>query len=175
MTDTSECAVDICHDAACRKGWCSKHYQRWRKHGNPLITGSRWDGHELVSLRQCSIEKCTDPVLALDLCSMHYQRRLAHGDPLIVLKPGPAPIDSDNYFTQHKRVARARGNPCRCEHCGTTEPDRAYDWAFNHVGDRQNVQDYIRLCRSCHRKFDDTPQKQEQLAAARRAWKGGGA
>lgn len=173
MTDTHECSVSDCHDPRRRLQWCSKHYQRWRKHGDPLALKSRWDDHELVSLGSCSVDECEDPVLALKLCSKHYQRQQAHGDPLVVLKMGPARIDTDNYSTQHKRVTKDRGQPQRCEHCGTSDPELQYGWAFNHVGDRQNVADYIRLCRSCHWKFDFTPEALEQLARARAArWEG---
>jgi hypothetical protein len=176
MTDTHECVVPECHDTAKRRKWCGKHYQRWLKHGDPLAVNSRWDGHEPVSLKSCSVGECDDPVLALGWCSKHYQRWQAHGDPLVVLKMGPVRIDTDNYFTQHKRVTKDRGQPQRCEHCGTSDPDLRYDWAFNHEGDRQNVADYIRLCRSCHWKFDFIPERLEQLARARTSTrKGGGA
>ena len=32
------CAVDNCEDRAYGKGFCRLHYQRWRKHGDPLKT-----------------------------------------------------------------------------------------------------------------------------------------
>lgn len=174
MTDTNECAVDGCHESAKRRGWCGRHYQRWLKHGDPLAVKTRWDEHVLVSLSSCSVDGCDDPVLALRLCSKHYQRQQAHGDPLVVLSPGPSPKPSENYFTQHKQVAAARGRPTCCEHCGTSDQRKTYDWAFNHVGDCKNPDDYLRLCRSCHRHFDETPEKLAQLARARAA-KGGGA
>lgn len=37
MTPTKvECAIDICQREPKARGWCDMHYQRWRKHGNPL-------------------------------------------------------------------------------------------------------------------------------------------
>lgn len=54
----------------------------------------------------------------------------------------------------HRRVERRRGKPQRCEGCGTTDPSLTYDWA-NQTGQYDVVEDYQRLCRSCHRKNDD--------------------
>lgn len=54
----------------------------------------------------------------------------------------------------HRRVERRRGTPQLCEECGTTDPSLTYDWA-NQTGQYDVVDDYRRLCRSCHRKFDD--------------------
>lgn len=30
-----QCSIDDCHPVAIVRGWCHKHYERWRKHGNP--------------------------------------------------------------------------------------------------------------------------------------------
>jgi hypothetical protein len=38
------CAVRGCRDDARTKGWCSKHYQRFVKHGDPLITQKAANG-----------------------------------------------------------------------------------------------------------------------------------
>ncbi len=32
------CRIDGCARTACKREWCSKHYQRWLKHGDPLVT-----------------------------------------------------------------------------------------------------------------------------------------
>lgn len=34
------CAIDGCSKLAYLRGWCSPHYQRWRRHGDPLGGGS---------------------------------------------------------------------------------------------------------------------------------------
>lgn len=36
MADAT-CSVDGCEKRRCSRGWCSMHYARWRKHGNPLV------------------------------------------------------------------------------------------------------------------------------------------
>jgi hypothetical protein len=57
------------------------------------------------------------------------------------------------YDALHAWVVRWRGRPQRCEHCGTTE-DKQYDWANVDHHYRRNLKDWIRLCRSCHRRHD---------------------
>lgn len=61
--------------------------------------------------------------------------------------------DAAGYQALHLRVARLRGTPQCCEHCGTSDPTTSYDWA-NMTGDYANPVDYKRLCRSCHHKYD---------------------
>ena len=31
------CSIENCRRHATARGWCSKHYQRWRKHGSPTV------------------------------------------------------------------------------------------------------------------------------------------
>lgn len=40
------CKIDGCDDEAYGHGWCSKHYQRWRKTGDPLQVRDRPSGGE---------------------------------------------------------------------------------------------------------------------------------
>jgi hypothetical protein len=61
--------------------------------------------------------------------------------------------DSATYGAFHKRVKAARGAPSACEQCGTSDPSKTYDWA-NLTGNYQDVNDYARMCRSCHRGYD---------------------
>lgn len=58
-----------------------------------------------------------------------------------------------SYFALHARVRVARGKPQHCEECGTTDPEKAYDWA-NLTGNYEDINDYARLCRSCHVRKD---------------------
>lgn len=64
--------------------------------------------------------------------------------------------DAAGYDAMHKRVAVRRGQPSSCEICGTTDPERVYDWA-NLTGRFEDPDDYARMCRSCHRLHDGAP------------------
>lgn len=56
------------------------------------------------------------------------------------------------YAAAHYRVVSKKGRPTKCEVCGTTDESKVYDWAC--VGDYMNIDDYKRMCRSCHWKHD---------------------
>jgi hypothetical protein len=64
-------------------------------------------------------------------------------------------LDTDaGYQAKHTRIARLCGTPSECERCGSVDPNKVYDWA-NLTGDYDNPADYQRMCRSCHRQFDN--------------------
>ena len=60
------------------------------------------------------------------------------------------------YSGYHRRLHQKRGLPSFCEHCKTTTATR-YEWA-NISGHFEDVNDYKRLCKSCHSRFDRTGQ-----------------
>jgi hypothetical protein len=120
----------------------------------------------MAAIETCTFPGCGGAQKAKKLCGTHYERQRKHGDPGIVLKAGAKPGrtgelssqwkgDSAGIDAQHKRISAVRGTPKSCEQCGTTDPDQYYHWAFNNTGDRLNIWDYLRLCVTCHRRFDD--------------------
>lgn len=58
-----------------------------------------------------------------------------------------------SYSAIHAWVTRHKGSPQKCEHCQTTEP-RKYEWANIDHKYKRDLDDYIRLCTSCHRQYD---------------------
>lgn len=38
MQPQSSCSIPDCNNRHLARGWCQKHYTRWRKHGDPLVT-----------------------------------------------------------------------------------------------------------------------------------------
>jgi len=73
VKDKKQCTVSSCREAAKCRGWCNKHYLRWRKHGNP----EQYSFH-----KTCTVANCTEPARGHGYCRKHYQRWRAHGDPL---------------------------------------------------------------------------------------------
>lgn len=64
--------------------------------------------------------------------------------------------DGAKYQALHVRVARRRGKPSRCSRCGSeNEHGVVYEWA-NLTGRYEDVDDYERMCRSCHRRYDNS-------------------
>ena len=67
--------------------------------------------------------------------------------------------DSASYAAFHLRVQAQRGTPSHCAACDTTDADKRYEWA-NLTGRYEDVNDFIRLCAPCHRKFDARRRKE---------------
>lgn len=57
------------------------------------------------------------------------------------------------YQAKHLRVETLYGTPSECRKCGTTAAEKTYDWA-NLTGNYDDTADFMRMCRSCHRKYD---------------------
>lgn len=68
-------------------------------------------------------------------------------------KPYAEKKDSNPYSRYHARVRAKKGSPHKCEICGENNQQKHYDWA-NLTGEYENPDDYRRMCRTCHRKYD---------------------
>lgn len=53
----------------------------------------------------------------------------------------------------HLWISRWKGKPKICEVCGTIKAKK-YEWANIDHKYRRVLEDYIRMCSSCHRKYD---------------------
>lgn len=65
--------------------------------------------------------------------------------------------ENASYTAFHLRVEKARGKPSKCEHCGTEKAGR-YEWA-NLTGNYHDINDYVRMCVACHRRYDAVRRK----------------
>lgn len=92
MASSRLCSIPDCDKPVCARGWCSKHYQRWHNHNDPL-----WQKDPTPTI--CSIPDCGKPVInSRGWCGLHYQRWQKLGDPL--------------------RTKRARRGICSIPDCG---------------------------------------------------------
>lgn len=62
--------------------------------------------------------------------------------------------DSPSYFGIHAWITREYGQPKECQFCFTTN-SKKYEWANISKEYKRERNDYIRLCTSCHRKYDE--------------------
>jgi len=59
------CSIEGCHEKHKGHGFCNKHYQRYKLHGNPI---------KLSTKKSCSIIDCKNKYLAKGFCNKHYLR-----------------------------------------------------------------------------------------------------
>lgn len=69
--------------------------------------------------------------------------------------------DKVKYRRLHSWIVSECGKADRCEHCDT-KTSKVYDWANISGKYKRDVSDYKQLCRKCHIKFDETPEKIKQ-------------
>jgi 5-methylcytosine-specific restriction endonuclease McrA len=68
------CSIEGCDNATVGRGWCHKHYERWRRHGDPLYV-------KPASVpRSCAIEECPHVATRKGWCDAHYRRWMKTGD-----------------------------------------------------------------------------------------------
>lgn len=72
------------------RGWCPKHYQTWRKHGDPLWV------REAPEPEPCTVDGCPRmrlPQAGPGYCSRHYRSWQRYGDPLGAIPRDLTPED----------------------------------------------------------------------------------
>lgn len=104
MTDAT-CTITDCTKDARARGWCSSHYERFRKYGDPLGTwrtergceqcatpfvANHWrqrfcrdlcsQQHRKLNGNPCSVDGCPNSAETKGWCSAHYRRHRYYGD-----------------------------------------------------------------------------------------------
>ena len=63
--------------------------------------------------------------------------------------------DEASYVAIHIWISKWKGTPKKCERCGTTTAKK-FEWANIDHKYRRILDDYIRMCTSCHRLYDNS-------------------
>jgi len=79
MATSVVCSVPNCDKPKRARGWCNQHYQRWKKHGDPLTT-THYEG------ALCSLDGCSGKARARGLCIKHWRRLMIYGDPTLHIR-----------------------------------------------------------------------------------------
>ncbi len=71
------CSVPSCGKPHLAKGYCTYHYGRWRRNGDPVASGLP------IYDPICSVEGCERRSYKRGWCRAHYRKWLHYGDPLM--------------------------------------------------------------------------------------------
>jgi len=69
--------------------------------------------------------------------------------------------DAVSYSALHSYITRKLGTPNKCEHC-STQNAKKFEWANISGEYKRDLDDWVRLCTSCHSKYDDKPNKRKR-------------
>lgn len=100
------CSVDWCKKEAFCKGYCSSHYHRLMRHGDPLGGGAYLLPPK--EYKQCKIHGCTDKGSCRGYCCKHYSRLKRNGT--IALKKMP----NGSHASEHPLYNSWRAMADRC-------------------------------------------------------------
>ena len=100
------CSVQGCDGRHLARGFCSKHYQRWRQYGDPLALGRKLKRELWES---CSVQGCKELDYALGLCRVHYHRMRRWGDASAL-----------------KKISNYNGEPCSVLGCFAKAKNRGF-------------------------------------------------
>ena len=71
--------------------------------------------------------------------------------------------ENTGYIPKHLWIYFWKGKPKICIHCKATYKERKLCWANKDHKYRRNLDDYISLCYSCHKKYDLKRSKNKKL------------
>lgn len=78
-------------------GWCATHYQRHRRHGDPLHGGDVIRQH--IKGQPCGVDDCDKLTVARGYCERHYRRLRRYGEPLAG-RPSPGGPVADRFWSK---------------------------------------------------------------------------
>ncbi len=79
ITPGTVCTIDGCGKTASHRGWCTAHYTRWQRHGDP-VGGAKPRRLRSVTAAPCSVDACPEPAHSEGMCVVHYARWKRHGN-----------------------------------------------------------------------------------------------
>lgn len=130
------CSVPDCDNPHDARGYCSQHYQRWKKHG---------DVQAHIPLKRkvrgiCAVDGCGKPHSTHGYCYTHSRFFRLYGDPLKRLRhPKPErcdvdgcdrPVKQNRLCTKHYMRLRQNGHPL----AGATDKGALLKFLLEHVG-----------------------------------------
>jgi 5-methylcytosine-specific restriction endonuclease McrA len=170
------CSIDGCETKHFGRGWCQKHYLRWRNHGDPLRERPPRE-------KPCKVDGCDGiagkPGTARGWCASHYQRWQKWGDPLgerALVNVGSCAIDgcdkpakSMGWCVTHYSRYHRKGDPLHrlagevvdgkriCPTCGEDKPRTPEFW-YPRAGRPDGLDVYCKECVKRRRRQSRNPE-----------------
>lgn len=111
-----KCKVEGCESRVQVKGYCSIHYKRYIRHGDPNISK-----RNVNQPKVCSIENCNGETVGLGYCLKHYKKLKKYNNPLgkaVKKEPRKCSIEgcegkyhANGYCSAHNSRLRKYGDP----------------------------------------------------------------
>lgn len=89
------CSVEDCDRTHSAKGYCTLHYKRYLRYGEP---GAAETKRHDKQIRYCTVNDCNVQAKARGLCVNHYQRFTNHGTTDLLKLPNPNGYVRDNGY-----------------------------------------------------------------------------
>lgn len=126
--DRPRCSVEGCGRAAVSRTYCTVHYQRWQRTGEPGEGTLRRVNYKPGDL--CGVPGCQKPLRANGYCGSHNRRLSKFG------------------ITHTELERLLQGQHGRCAICRAAQPGGSGDWCIDH--DHVTGQVRALLCTRCN-------------------------
>lgn len=137
-TDSKFCHVEGCGDRSQARDLCGKHYQRWRRFGDPTFYPPEMP-------RRCTVDDCPNVSNARGMCSGHYRRWQLHGDPKLTMHKSSIAVPGDRVCTFAGCNRRLSSSGLCSLHYGRMK---------RHGDPSIKSRPCVRICATCGSSFD---------------------
>lgn len=69
MAELTLCSIEACGNEAKTRGWCEKHYCRWKRHGDPIAVRKRWRSSSEPAPQEKACTRCARVLPLLNFAS----------------------------------------------------------------------------------------------------------
>lgn len=106
-----ECLVEGCDKTSLARGFCDKHYRRWRLYGDPALLVL-----QQVASEECTVWCCSDKAAVRGYCQKHYTQfgiRKDVAKPVCGMADCHRPLRANGLCSMHSKRFRKNGDPLK--------------------------------------------------------------
>ena len=141
-----KCSIENCNDIAICKSYCSKHYRRWKKYGNPNTK------HSMKG-------KSYEEIYGNNSNKIRKRHSIGMIGKLIGDKNPNWKGNDVGYYGIHLWVKKNKKRPKKCSHC---KKNKKLVLANKSGKYKRDLKDWIYLCYKCHLKYDGITMKKSK-------------